>query len=58
MAGNRACPHYSSRRAGKWTVVTCTLPPGRRCPTLHCRAHPLFAEAHPLFAEADDDECG
>ena len=49
MAARKAkrCPHYQSRKSGKWTEMVCTLPLGGLCPNLRCQANPESMEPVP-----------
>jgi len=49
MAGKKAkrCPHFSTRKNGKWTELYCTLPGGGTCPDPKCTANPDREETVP-----------
>lgn len=51
MVKKKKCPHFSSRKAGKWTTLVCTLPAGQVCPNPSCQANPDRQEPDP-----DDEE--
>ncbi|KUG14719.1 hypothetical protein ASZ90_015642 [hydrocarbon metagenome] len=36
----KKCPHFTSRKRGKWTEMVCALPDGMVCPNPHCKANP------------------
>ncbi len=40
----RKCPHFTSRKEGKWNKMVCTLPAGQPCPNPHCQANPDYQE--------------
>jgi len=51
MAKRKKCPHFSSRKEGKWTTMVCTLPACTPCPDPCCQANP-----DPKELEQDEDE--
>jgi hypothetical protein len=51
MAKKRKCPHYTTRKEGRWTTMVCTFPAGKTWPNPHCQAHPDYQEP-----DRDDDE--
>lgn len=44
MAKKKKCPHFSSRKEGKWTKLVCSLPDGQPCPNPHCQANADYQE--------------
>jgi hypothetical protein len=50
MAKKKAekCPFKREQRSGKWTVLTCTLPDGGKCPTpTSCEQSTQYIEPEP-----------
>ena len=49
MAQKKAkrCPHFASRKNGRWTEMVCPLPAGGRCPDPQCSANPDREEPVP-----------
>lgn len=51
MAKRKKCPHFSTRKKGRWTTMVCTLPAGKPCPDPGCQANPDYQEP-----DRDEDE--
>ena len=51
MAKKEKCPHFSTRKKGRWTTMVCTLPAGTPCPDPGCQANPDYQEP-----DRDEDE--
>lgn len=47
----KKCPHFTSRKSGKWTEMVCTLPTGGVCPNPRCQANPDYQEPVPDAGE-------
>ncbi|MCQ8894107.1 MAG: hypothetical protein NQU46_05695 [Methanolinea sp.] len=47
----KKCPHFTSRKSGRWTEMVCTLPTGGVCPNPHCQVNPDYQEPVPDAGE-------